>query len=190
MTTHAAPDRFARQRVQGAVIGGTFGSVFLLANARTPLGGIAADLFRALAVLGFVALMIGRRRVLSRPSRPRAKASRERVDLFGRRWRLIVVGEAAALAAGYVVIWLAGAPNETYLPWTVFVVGLHFIAFLLAGIWRGRIAQTAAVLTALGIAGLALAASPATDWIPFVSGVLAGIALLAGSLSTMRRALK
>ncbi len=190
MTTQPAPGRLARQRVQGAVIGGTFGSVFLLANAQTPLGAAAADLFRVLAVLGFVALLIARRRALASRSRGRAAPSGERVDLFGRGWRRIVAAEGAALAAGFVVIWLIGAPSETYLPWTVFVVGLHFIAFHLAGVWQGRIVQTAGVLTALGIAGLALAASPATDWIPFVSGVLAGITLLTGSLFAMRRAFR
>jgi len=186
VSARAAPGRLARQRVQGAVAGGTFGSVFLLANAQTPLGSIAADLFRGLAVAGLVLLLIGRRRALTGRIGGRAAADGGRVDLFGRRWRLIVAGEAAALAAGFVGIRLIGAPNETYLPWTVVVVGLHFVAFHLAGVWQGRIAVTAGVLTTLGIAGLALAATSESDWIPFVSGVLAGIALLVGSLSAMR----
>lgn len=190
MTAEAAPDRLARRRVQGAVIGGTFGAVFLLANAQTPLGRVAADLFRAVAVLGIVALLIGRRRALSRPRGARATADGGRVDLFGHRWRVIVAGEVVALAAGFVVIRLVGAPAQTYLPWTVFVVGLHFVAFHLAGVWQGRIVQVAGSLTALGVAGLALAATAESDWIPFVSGVLAGLALLGGSLSAMRRGLR
>jgi heme-degrading monooxygenase HmoA len=188
VTTHASLRQIRRQRIQGALIGGVFGFVFLVANARTPLGQAAADLFRALAILGLILLLIGRRRALHR--RAVSEASRaEQIDLFGRRWRLIVAAEVAALTAGFIVIWQIGAPSETYLPWTVFVVGLHFIAFRFAGVWQGRIAETAGILTALGIAGLALAATAETDWIPFVSGVLAGITLLGGSLTAMRRAI-
>jgi hypothetical protein len=179
--------RLAHRSGLGAVIGGTFGAIFLLANAQTPLGPAAADLFRSLAVLGFVLLVIGRRRTLAGPFRGRARAGA--VDLFGRRWQLIVAGEVAALAAGYVVIRLAGAPNETTLAWTTFVVGVHFAAFRLAGVWQGGIAHVAAGLTVLGLAGLGLAATSETDWIPFVSGVLAGLTLLGGSLFALRRAL-
>ncbi len=40
------------------------------------------------------------------------------------------------------------------------------------------------------MAGLALAGTSASDWIPFVSGVLAGLVLLAGSLNATARALR
>jgi hypothetical protein len=182
VTAHASVRKVERQRIQGALIGGVFGFVFLVANAQTPLGQVATDLFRALAILGLVLLLIGGRRALQRP--PAAEGSRaEQTGLFGRRWRLIVAAEIAALAAGFIVIAQVGAPSQTYLPWTVFVVGLHFIAFRLAGVWQGRIAQIGAILTMLGIAGLVLAATAETDWIAFVSGVLAGNTLLGGSLT-------
>ncbi len=186
MTARDRSGSRARQRVRGALIGGIFGFAFLVANAQTPLGPVAADLFRALAVAGLLGLWVGRRRALERPAR--ASANGERVDLFGRRWWLIVGAEIVALATGFIAIWLLDAPRETYLPWTVFVVGLHFAAFHRAGVWQGRIVQAAAILAGLGIAGLILAATPEADWIPFVSGVLAGVTLLAGSLSAMRRA--
>jgi hypothetical protein len=189
MTVDTTTSRIRRQRVQGALIGGIFGFAFLIANARTPLGAAAAELFRALAIIGLIALLLGRRRALSRPPRSRrTRGGEERIDLFGHRYWLIVAGEVTALVAGYVVIWLIDAPSETYLPWTVFVVGLHFIPFRLVGVWQGSIAQTAGILIALGIAGLALASASDTRWIPFVSGVLAGVTLLAGSLFSMRRA--
>ncbi len=180
------PSRIRRQRVQGALIGGIFGFAFLMANAQTPLGGAAAELFRALAILGLIALLIVRRRALSRPRRARRTPAGERIDLFGRRYWTIVGGEVAVLLAGYIVMWLIGAPSETYLPWTVFVVGLPFIPFRLMGVWRGSIAQNAGILMALGIAGLGLASASDTRWIPLVSGVLAGATLLTGSLYSLR----
>jgi hypothetical protein len=187
VTSHPSAARARRQRIQGATVGGVFGFAFLMANAETPLGQAAAELFRALAIAGLVALVVGRRRALNRSVRFRPATSDERVDLFGRRYWSIVGGEVAALAAGYGVIWQLGAPGETFLAWTVLVVGAHFLAFRLTGVWAGSIARTAGILVALGAAGLALAAASRSNWVPFVSGVLAGVTLLAGSLQAIRR---
>ena len=177
-----------RQRAQGALVGGLFGCVFLLVNARTPLGPAAADAFRALGVAGLLALIAGRQRV-ARRTRPTAPADGDRaIGLFGRRWRMIVAAEIAALAAGFAVIAAIGAPSETYLPWTVVVVGAHFVAFDLFGVWEGTIIRAGAALMLLGIAGLVLAAASETDWIPLISGVLPGVVILGGSLAAMRGA--
>ena len=170
------------------MIGGVFGCVFLIANARTPLGDVAADVFRAVGVSGLVALMIGRQRAVKNSTRQPTNSDAG-VDLFGRRWRLIVAAEVAALTAGFAVIGLIGAPRETFLPWTVLVVGLHFIALHWAGVWHGHIMKTGVALALLGVIGLGLTAASHTDWVPLVSGVFAGLLLLAGSISAMRRAL-
>jgi hypothetical protein len=165
------------------MIGGGFGLAFVVADAQTPLGSVAADLFRAIAVAGFAAFVVAGRRHLLRPVDGARSDGAPEAELFGGRWRLIVAGEVLALVAGFAVLWAMGAPREAYLPWTVLVAGLRFVAFRLAGVWTGRIAWTAAALTALGFAGLVLAGTDHSDWVPLVSGVLAGAALLAGSLS-------
>jgi MFS family permease len=176
-----------RQRLRGAAIGGTFGAAFLLANAHTPLGPAAADLFRTFAIVGFVALVIVARRA---PRAPRTQSSRDRqVNLFDRRYWVIVAAEAAMLLLGLLVIWLVGAPSQAYLPWTVLVVGAHFVGFRIVGIWGGSLALVAGVLIALGTGGLIMTATPAINWVPFVSGVLSGLTLLGGSLSITAREL-
>ncbi len=107
-------------------------------------------------------------------------------NLFGRRYWVIVAAEAALLAIGFIAIWGIGAPSQTYLAWIALIVGLHFIAFRLTGVWRGGITAPAALLILFGVAGLALATF-AADWIPLVSGVLSGFTLLAGSFSVAAR---
>jgi hypothetical protein len=187
MTLAADTTTQRRQRLRGAVIGGSFGTAFLLANAHTPLGQAAADLFRALAIVGFVTLVFAARRARSRPA---PHASREEpVNLFGGRYWLIVAAEAVLLLSGLLMIWLVGAPSQAYLPWTVLVVGAHFVAFRLVGVWAGRLTIVAAVLIALGIAGLIMTATSAIDWVSFVSGVLSGLSLLGGSLTVPAREL-
>ena len=47
------------QHVTGALIGGTFGGLFVLANANTPLGDVAAAVFRIGAVGGLLGLYLG-----------------------------------------------------------------------------------------------------------------------------------
>ncbi len=107
-------------------------------------------------------------------------------NLFRRRYWAIVAAEAALLAIGFIAIWGIGAPSQTYLAWTALIVGLHFIAFRLTGVWRGGIMAPAALLILFGVAGLALATF-AADWIPLVSGVLSGFTLLGGSFAVAVR---
>lgn len=62
------------------------------------------------------------------------------------------------------------------------MVGLHFIAFRLTGVWRGSIAIPAALLTLYGTAGIAVIATADADWVPLLSGVASGFTLLIGSI--------
>ncbi|HEX5417516.1 MAG TPA: hypothetical protein VFZ25_17785, partial [Chloroflexota bacterium] len=155
-------------------------------NANTPLGSTAAVVFRTLGIGGFIALLIVQHRARNRTTTaPSPGASR--ANLFGRRYWQIVVGQIALLAAGYAVIGAIDVPSETYLAWTTFVVGLHFLAFRWAGVWRRNVIRPAVLLVLFGIAGLALAGVAGTDWIPFASGILPGLTLLAGSISIAAR---
>ncbi len=176
-----------RQRLTGALIGGIFGLVFVIANARTPLGATVAALFRILAFVGFIALVLARRRALSDP---RAARSAPATHLFGRRYWLIVAAEVGLLAVGYVALIAAGAPDQAGVAWIALVVGLHFLAFRVAGVWGGGSLRSATPLVILGAAGLVMAAAGAASWVPLVSGVLSGFTLLTGSLSVTLRAVR
>jgi hypothetical protein len=177
-----------RRRLTGALIGGAFGTVFVVANATTPLGQTAAVVFRILGVVGFSLVLIAWRRALrGADTRPADRPDAGAVNLFRRPYWAIVAGEAAMLAVGFVAIWGMGAPSQTYLAWTALIVGLHFIAFRLADVWRGGIVRPAALLTLFGVSGLVLAASADAGWIALVSGVFSGFTLLAGSLSVAAR---
>ena len=172
------------QQVTGAMIGGTFGGVFVLADANTPLGDVAAALFRIGAVGGLLGLYLAAARTRrDRARRPAGSwADTEDVNLFGRRYWLIVAGELALLGAGLGVLRTLGAPHQASVAWIALIVGLHFIAFRLAGVWGSRIVLAAAPLVAFGLAGLGLAAASEAGWTSFVSGVLSGFVLLSGSI--------
>ena len=129
---------------------------------------------------------MARRRALSGPLPAPAAAD---VNLFGRNYWLIVAAELAVLVAGLAALSALGTARQTYVAWIALVVGLHFIAFRYAGVWRGSIAGPASFLVVLGLAGLGLAASSHARWIPLVSGVLSGLILLGGSLSVAAREL-
>lgn len=88
---------------------------------------------------------------------------------------------------GLAAIWALGAATEMYLPWTVLVVGAHFLGFVYVRIWPRRILVTALVMIALGIAGLAVAATADRDWTPLISGVLTGLTMLAGLVAALLR---
>ncbi len=138
-------------------------------------------------MVGFILMLVARRRALGRAPARLSDRPYAGPNLFGSRYWAIVAAEAALLAAGFIAIWGIGAPSQTYLAWTALIVGLHFIAFRLTGVWRGRIMAPAALLILFGVGGLALATF-AADWIPLVSGVLSGFTLLGGSLSVAARA--
>lgn len=178
-------------RTAGALIGGTFGGVFVLANASTALGGQAALVFRIFAIAGMVALYLaaGRTRRQARMPQPQASPppGEDGVNLFGRRYWLIVAAEAALLGLGIGLLRAFGTPQPTNVAWISLIVGLHFIAFRFAGIWEYAISRSAVVLVGLGLAGLALAASSEPGWTSFISGVLSGFVLLIGSLYVISR---
>ena len=174
-----------RQRHIGAIIGAAFGLVFVLANARSPLSSTADSLLRTLAILGFGAVLVvgamARRRTDHREAAPRPTR-------FGSRFWLIVAGEALLLAAGLAILRAVHAPQEVNVAWIALVVGVHFIAFEVAGVWEHGVAVAGSILVVLGVAGFAMAAASEAQWIPFVSGVLSGLTLLAGTLTIVVRA--
>lgn len=108
-------------------------------------------------------------------------------NAFGRRYRLLVAAQAGLLTTGLVILWALDAPQQAYLAWTALIVGLHFIAFRLVGIWGRSIDRPATVLVLLGLAGLGLAATPAAAWVPLISGVLVGLTLLTVGVSVAAR---
>ena len=168
-----------RQQFLGALIGAAFGTVFVLVNSGAPLPAALGWALRALAVLALAAVIVLGVRGGGRPTL-------EGRPMFGPSYRVVVVGELVLLVAGFFVLSLLDAPVQANVAWIATVVGLHFVA--LASAWKTRsILVVGVVLTALGVAGLALLGS-AAEWVPFVSGVLSGVTLLGGSLYGVRRA--
>ncbi|MBE1532408.1 hypothetical protein [Actinomadura algeriensis] len=161
----------------GLLIGSGFGTAFVLANAGDPVPGPLGIALRIAAVLCLIAvIMTG-----FRTDRREPPADRERPAWFGPKFGLVVVAEFALIFGGIAVLRALDAPTECNVAWIALIVGLHFV--VLAPIWkRAAIAVPGALLTALGAAGMIMAAMSQTGWIPFVSGVLSGVVLLAGSL--------
>ncbi|NBH05829.1 hypothetical protein [Amycolatopsis sp. SID8362] len=168
-----------RQQFLGALIGAAFGAVFVVVNSGPPLPAALGWVLRALAVLALAAVVVLGLRAGGRPTL-------EGRPVFGPSYRVIVIGEVVLLVAGFFVLTLLEAPVEANVAWIATIVGLHFVA--LAWAWKTRsILVVGAVLTVLGVVGLALLGS-AAEWVPFVSGVLSGVTLLGGSLHGVRRA--
>ncbi len=169
-----------RQQFLGALIGAAFGAVFVLVNSGAPLPAAAGWILRGLAVVALAAVVIVGFRAGERPTlddRP----------MFGPSYRVIVIGEVVLLIAGFFVLSLLDAPVQANVAWIATIVGLHFVA--LASAWKTRsILVVGAVLTVLGVVGLALLGTAALPWVPFVSGTLSGVTLLGGSLYGVRRA--
>ncbi|WP_179282067.1 hypothetical protein [Streptosporangium subroseum] len=108
--------------------------------------------------------------------------------MFNRGYWLVVVAEVVLLFGGIAVFRAWERPEETNVAWIAFVVGVHFIA--LAPAWKHRgIILPGVILSLFGVAGLVLSATSAVEWVPFVSGVLSGVTLLAGCLFFARRGL-
>ncbi|NDU71576.1 hypothetical protein GWI34_02900 [Actinomadura sp. DSM 109109] len=162
----------------GLLIGSGFGTAFVLANAGEPLPAPAGIALRILAVLCLVAVVVTGFRGDRRGGTGRGEA---RPGWFGPRFGLVVVAEFALIFGGIAVLRALDAPEEINVAWIALVVGLHFV--VLAPVWkRAAIAVPGVVLTGLGAAGMVMAAVSSVEWIPFVSGALSGVTLLAGSL--------
>ncbi|GAA3101903.1 hypothetical protein GCM10017600_32840 [Streptosporangium carneum] len=102
---------------------------------------------------------------------------------------MIVVLEAVALFGGIQVLRLLGWAPQAGVAWTALVVGVHFVA--LWPVWREvSILIPGIGLVALGLAGLVMVWTQAVEWVPFVSGVLSGLVLLAGSVFYARKELR
>lgn len=167
------------QRMSGVFIGALFGTIFVVANAHDPLSPAIGIVLRVLAVLTFagllaLALLAGRRGGAAPEG-----AEAPQADWFRGKFGFVVGAEVLLLIVGNLALRGAGAPAETAVAWIALIVGLHFLA--LTAVWKRRsIAVPGAALTALGAIGLGMAATSAVVWVPFVSGVLSGVALLGG----------
>ncbi|MEW2360159.1 hypothetical protein [Spirillospora sp. NPDC029432] len=162
----------------GLLVGSGFGTAFVLANAGAPLPGPVGVALRVLALLCLAAVVVTGFRTDRRGGEPRGGA---RPGWFGPKFGLVVVAEFALIFGGIAVLRALDAPQEVNVAWIALIVGLHFVA--LAPVWKRRaIAVPGVLLAVLGAAGMAMAAAPAVEWIPFVSGVLSGAVLLGGSL--------
>ncbi|MGP4098299.1 hypothetical protein [Nonomuraea sp. KM90] len=166
------------QRMTGLLVGAIFGAVFVVVNAQSPLDAVTANILRAAACLAAVAVA-GMWVATVRRERPGAG---ERRSMYGRGYLVVVAAEAILLFGGLRVLAAWGSPEQANVAWVALVVGVHFIA--LAPVWKDRgIAVPGVVLTLLGAGGLALASTAAVAWVPLVSGVLSGVALLAGAVT-------
>ncbi|GGQ40224.1 hypothetical protein BKA00_007215 [Actinomadura coerulea] len=162
----------------GLLIGSGFGTAFVLANAGEPLPEGAGVAMRILAVVCLAAVVVVGFRGDRRGGTGRGDA---RPGWFGPRFGLVVVAEFALIFGGIAVLRALDAPQEINVAWIALIVGLHFV--VLARVWkRGAIAVPGIVLSGLGAAGMIMAAGSSVEWIPFVSGALSGVTLLAGSL--------
>lgn len=163
----------------GVLIGTGFGLVFLLVNSAAPLP----------AAVGFAVKGVGGLAVLAvlwaqwHPCRVETREVAVYRPDMGRPFRLVVAAEVVIGGAGLAGLRLGGAPWQANVAWIAAIVGAHFLA--LAVVWRDLgIAAVGAVMMTAGLAGLALAAtSTAVAWIPAISGLTSGFALLLSSLA-------
>ncbi|MFG6201854.1 hypothetical protein [Nonomuraea sp. JJY05] len=162
----------------GLLVGAVFGAVFVVVNAQSPLNTLTVNLLRAVACLAAASVVA----MWFVAARRQHTGDGPRPNMFGRGYLIVVAAEALLLFGGLRVLAAWGLPAQANVAWVAFVVGVHFIA--LAPIWKDRgIAVPGAVLTLLGVAGLLLAPTGAVAWVPLVSGVLSGAALLTGAVT-------
>ncbi|MDX3106681.1 hypothetical protein ACIBO5_47825 [Nonomuraea angiospora] len=162
----------------GLLVGAVFGAVFVVVNAQSPLNTLTVNVLRAAACLAAASVVA----MWFVAARREHTAGGSRPNMFGRGYLIVVAAEALLLFGGLRVLAAWGLPAQANVAWVAFVVGVHFIA--LAPIWKDRgIAVPGAVLTLLGVAGLILAPTGAVAWVPLVSGVLSGVALLTGAVA-------
>jgi hypothetical protein len=176
------------RRFIGLIIGAGFGTLFILINSGPPLEPTVTLVLRVLAVLGFVALVVGTVLIGRPSSSPDSRSGVDpepatglQMDQFGTRYWIVVAAEVVLLFGGFQVLRRLEAPAQTGVAWVAVVVGVHFIAFL--WVWKQRsILIPGVLLTGYGVVGLIMATTSAVAWVPVVSGVLSGVTLLAGSL--------
>ncbi|MEU6786706.1 hypothetical protein ABZ912_46575 [Nonomuraea angiospora] len=162
----------------GLLVGAVFGAVFVVVNAQSPLNTLTVNVLRAAACLAAASVVA----MWFVAARREHTGGGPRRNMFGRGYLIVVAAEALLLFGGLRVLAAWGLPAQANVAWVAFVVGVHFIA--LAPIWKDRgIAVPGAVLTLLGVAGLLLAPTGAVAWVPLVSGVLSGVALLTGAVA-------
>jgi hypothetical protein len=156
------------------LIGGSFGLVFIEANA-SALPTAAAIPLRILAIAVFLGRVVFGRRL----GGPGARGDETATPGFGRRYWYVVAIEVLGIIGGLVVInRVLHAPRAT-VPWIAFVVGVHF--FGLAAAWRRSLLRgLGASVAACGAAGLVLTLCGASAAvIALVAGVAPGALLLA-----------
>lgn len=172
------PVALARMR---RLIGGAFGLVYVVAGAGA-LPSPAAPVLRALAIAAFAGLLITARRTITGPG-DRAPETAP----FSRGYWIITAAEAAAIAAGVVVLAVVLHAPRGFFGWVTLIVGVHF--FGLAHVWKRRFyTWLGAVIAACGAAGLAAAAAGApAAVIAAIAGIGPGVLLLASSYLLIRR---
>ncbi|MBW0116665.1 hypothetical protein [Pseudonocardia abyssalis] len=154
----------------GALVGGSFGLVYVLVNAGA-LGSPTGPVLQVAGVLAFVTLVV-------LTFRGRGAGPGERPH-FDRLYWLVVLGEVAAIFLGSQVLNALGLPP---LPWVTIVVGLHLLP--LARMWKAPVLGRAGVVLALlGAAGLVAAvAGGSAAVVALLAGVLPGVFMLGGLL--------
>ena len=164
------------------MIGGGFGLGFVIPNAGAPLDPSLVAVVRLAALAAFAALLVVMALSWTRSRRAPMLRARQR-DLFGRRYWWVVLAEGVLIVAGRNVIIGLHIPAQAIVAWIALVVGAHFLVFAALGVWDGGIRVLGRTLVALGTLGLILVPTPAVSWVPDLTGVLSGFALLVGSLS-------
>jgi hypothetical protein len=176
------PGRVALARMR-RLIGGAFGLIYVVTGAGA-LPSPAAPVLRILAIAAFVALLITARRTITGPG----DRVRE-IAPFSRGYSITVAAEAAAIAAGVVMLSAVLQAPHAISGCVSLVVGVHF--FGLAHVWKQLhrfYTRLGAAITACGVAGLAAAAAGASAAvIAAIAAITPGVLLLASSFLAIRR---
>ncbi|WP_228278258.1 hypothetical protein [Brevibacterium limosum] len=177
----------------GALIGAGFGLLFLIINS-SQFSTLGRTLVIAVGVLAFAGIAVFAVRGLIRsrgdaasgstgfsraPGAAHTAASERarREPPFGRAYWIIVLIEAVLLFAGARLLSSLGHP-ELGVAWVAVVVGTHFYALgRVFGLDRFHVLAT--VVTLCGIGGFIAFFAAAPAFIPVISGVISGFALLA-----------
>lgn len=176
----------ARPLDVGDLIGGFFGTLFVVLNAGLlgPVGHLVAAVAALACAATIVAAFVRTRRRAGGPGGVGAFP-------LTRSYGLIVALEVVALFAGATL--LGRLAPQLSVPWVVLVVGVHFVA--LARWWAAQarpFAVLGAVLTVLALAGgvVGVLGGPASAPVAaFVAGVGAGAVMLGGTTPRAVRAL-